>query len=181
VDEIQSGIGRTGRFFAFEDYNFKPDLVATSKALGGGLPLGAFIVSENLVHVFSAGEHGTTFGGNPLACAAGLATVEIISDPDFLLGVQRLSNMFVSMLYDLREEYDDVIVDIRGKGLMLGLELRDKAEEVKNHALQNGLIINLTAGNTIRFVPPLTITKEHIDEAYEKLRTVFRQVFRSNS
>ncbi len=179
VDEIQSGVGRTGKFYAYERFGLKPDLVATAKALGGGLPLGAFIVSDALKDVFGPGEHGTTFGGNPLCCAAGLATVGIISDEDFLLSVDKTSNAFISMLYELKEEFDDVIEEIRGMGLMLGVDIAEKGPEVVTAAIDNGLIVNVTAGKTLRFLPPLIITNDHISEAYQKLRKTFRAIYRT--
>lgn len=177
VDEIQSGVGRTGKFYAYENFGLKPDIIATAKALGGGLPLGAFIVNEELSKVLDLGEHGTTFGGNPLSCAAGLATVNTISEPDFLIKINRLSNQFVSRLYDLKDEFGEHIVEIRGIGLMLGLEVKDKGAELVKAGLKAGMITNVTAGNTLRFLPPLNITKEQIEEAYQKLRQCFKAVY----
>ena len=116
VDEIQTGIGRTGKFFNYEYLNFIPDALATAKGLGGGLPLGSFLVSEKLADIFDVGEHGTTFGGNPLACATGLATVKVVSEKSFLNDVAEKGHYFKDQLQQLKDKHSSVIKDVRGRG-----------------------------------------------------------------
>lgn len=178
ADEIQTGVGRTGKFYYFEHTGIIPDAIASAKALGGGLPLGAFLVSEKLKDVFARGEHGTTYGGNPLACAAGLAAIQIISNPDFLHQVEHKGHYFKSRLYEIANEFNDVAIDVRGTGLMLGLEVNKPAEKIMDEACRNGLLINIAGGKTLRFVPPLILEENEMDEAFEKLRRVFKQLFR---
>jgi len=178
ADEIQTGVGRTGTFYYFEQSGLVPDAIASAKGLGGSLPLGAFLVNRQLENVFTRGEHGTTYGGNPLACAAGLATVEVVSDKNFLLDVQSKGQYFMSKLARIAEAFPDVVTDVRGQGLMLGLEVKSNAYEIMDEAINHGLIFNVAGGNTLRFVPPLIIEESELDEGYEKLHLTFRQLFR---
>ncbi len=177
ADEIQTGIGRTGTFYYFEQCDLIPDALASAKALGGGLPLGAFMVSEELNDVFGRGEHGTTYGGNPLTCAAGMAVIDIVSDPHFLNNVQKQGQYLKSMLFELSEEYSAFAVEVRGEGLMAGLEVKQDAFRIMDEAFQQGLIFNIAGGNTLRFIPPLIVDHSEIDEAGEKLRLTFKQIF----
>ncbi len=177
ADEIQTGVGRTGLFYNFERYNFIPDAIATAKGLGGGLPLGAFLVSEKLAHVLDIGEHGTTYGGNPLACASGLATVQFVSDKKFLNDIATKGLYFKNALEGLKQKYPGIIKEVRGKGLMLGVELHRSGLEIMNLARKNNLIFNVAGGGSVlRFVPPLIIEKEQIAQAIEILDLVFSQI-----
>ncbi len=178
ADEIQTGVGRTGSFYYFEQTEVVPDGIATAKGLGGGLPLGAFIVNRKLSNLLDPGEHGTTYGGNPLACAAGLATVNVVSRKSFLHDVQQKGNYLESKLYDISSEFSDVVSEVRGRGLMRGLEVRKDALKIMQQAFKEGLIFNIAGGNTLRFVPPLIVSYDEIDEAYEKLRQTFLHLFR---
>ncbi len=178
ADEIQTGVGRTGSFYYFEKTGLIPDAIATAKGLGGGLPLGAFLVNEKLQDVFQRGHHGTTYGGNPLACATGLAAVELISQQLFLDGVQQKGSYFKGLLYELANDFNDVISDVRGEGLMLGVEVGDKALDIMDAAFKNGLLFNVAGGNTLRFIPPLIVELSDIDAAYEKIRLTFKSLFR---
>jgi predicted acetylornithine/succinylornithine family transaminase len=178
ADEIQTGVGRTGKFYYFENTNVIPDAIASAKGIGGGLPLGCFLVNQLLDDVFNKGEHGTTCGGNPLACAAGLATVNKVSDILFLKKIDKTGRYFKNMLYEIQNEFNDIVVDIRGKGLMLGMEVRRDAVKLMETAFRQGLLFNLAGGDTLRFIPPLIVEKSEIDEAVEKLRLTFKQVFR---
>ena len=178
ADEIQTGVGRTGKFYYFENTNVIPDAIASAKGVGGGLPLGCFLVNERLEDVFNKGEHGTTCGGNPLACAAGLATVNKVSDILFLKKINQNGGYFKNLLYEIQNEFNDIVVDVRGQGLMLGMEVRRDAGKLMEAAFRQGLIFNLAGGDTLRFVPPLIVEKSEIDEAVEKLRLTFKQVFR---
>ena len=177
ADEIQTGVGRTGAFYYYEKTGVIPDAIATAKGLGGGLPLGAFLVNEKLADIFSKGEHGTTYGGNPLACAAGLATIKIVSDKAFLLDVEKKGDYFKGLLGEIMEEFPEHVREIRGEGLMLGLEVSEKAYALMDEAVNHGLIFNVAGGNTLRFVPPLIISFSELDEAAEKLQVTFKHVF----
>ncbi len=177
ADEIQTGVGRTGTFYNYEHYNFIPDAIASAKGIGGGLPLGAFLIAEKLVNVFNIGEHGTTYGGNPLACATGLATVSFVSDNQFLQDVAAKGNYFKSRLARLFKKYPRHIIDVRGRGLMLGLEIKVPANEIMELALKEKLIFNVAGGGTVlRFVPPLIIEKEQIDLAIDILDSIFNKL-----
>lgn len=178
ADEIQTGVGRTGKFYYYENTNVIPDAIASAKGMGGGLPLGCFLVNERLAAVFSKGEHGTTCGGNPLACAAGLATVNKVSDILFLKKIDQTGGYFKNLLYEIQNEFNDIVVDVRGQGLMIGMEVRRDAGKLMEAAFRQGLLFNLAGGDTLRFVPPLIVEKSEIDEAVEKLRLTFKQVFR---
>ncbi len=178
ADEIQTGVGRSGSFYYYEQTGLVPDAIASAKGLGGGLPLGAFLVNEKLANIFKRGEHGSTYGGNPLACAAGLAAVNIISDPQFLENIQKRGRYFNGLLYELAEEFKEVIVEVRGKGLMIGVEVREKAPELMRESFREGLLFNIAGGTTLRFVPPLIVGESEIDEAFEKLRLSFKKLFR---
>ena len=177
ADEIQTGIGRTGTFYYYEQTGLIPDALATAKALGGGLPLGAFLLSEPLAGIFELGEHGTTYGGNPLACAAGLASLEIISSESFLEKVRQNGEYFKKLLKKLASEYENIISDVRGKGLMVGVEVGEYAVAILKEAFNQGLIFNIAGGNTLRFIPPLIVNRSHIDEAMDKLSSTFKSLF----
>lgn len=182
TDEIQTGIGRTGKFYNFQHYDFIPDAIATAKGLGGGLPLGAFLVAEHLNSVFDYGEHGTTYGGNPLACATGLATVEIVSQEDFLNNVIETGDYFRDKLSGLAKLYPGVIKEVRGRGLMLGAEVHHSAELIMKKGIENKLIFNIAgAGTTLRFVPPLILENNHIDQAISTLSSIFSDIKDTNN
>lgn len=174
ADEIQSGIGRTGKFFAFQHYNFLPDIAVVAKPLGGGLPLGAFLGSEKVADVFTYGIHGTTFGGNPVACAAGIALINEIIENNLIDHAKNMGEYFKLKLKELKLKYPSLIKDIRGKGLMLGIELNRNCEDVVSKMLDNKVLINCTNNNVIRLLPPLIITKDEIDIAIEKFDLVFK-------
>jgi predicted acetylornithine/succinylornithine family transaminase len=177
ADEIQTGVGRTGKFYHFEYTNIVPDAIASAKGLGGGLPLGAFLVNESLSDIFVRGEHGTTYGGNPLACAAGLACVNVISQTSFLQDVIQKGSYFKNLLEEIANEFREFVTEIRGQGLMIGLEVNQSADKLMEQGLKNGLLFNLAGGQTLRFVPPLIVSRNEIDEAIEKLHLTFRQIF----
>ena len=164
-DEIQCGIGRTGSFFAYEGFGVKPDIVTLAKGLAGGVPIGAVITTEEVSSALHPGDHGTTFGGNPLACAAANVVLDTVAAPAFLQNVAKLGDYFTAELKKLAAKYPGLIKEVRGKGLMLGAELTrdDIGRDIVNDVLANGAIINCTAGNVLRFVPPLIITEADID------------------
>ncbi|WP_303839527.1 acetylornithine transaminase [Selenomonas ruminantium] len=168
LDEIQAGIGRSGKFFAYENYGIKPDIVTLAKGLAGGVPIGAFIVTDKVAAAFKPGDHGTTFGGNPLACAAANVVLDTVPQEDFLKNVQAVGKYFKDKLQELAKKYPKFIMDVRGEGLILGAELKnaDHGRDIVNDCLAKGLIINCTAGKVLRFIPPLIITTAQIDEAF---------------
>ena len=168
ADEIQTGLLRTGKLFAYEHTVLIPDILTLAKSLGGGLPLGAMLVSQSLENVLKAGDHGTTFGGNPLAAASGLATFEILSDSKMIQDVQEKSKFLFDELNKLRIKYD-IIKEIRGRGFMIGLEVGEYAEKIKSEALSKKVLLNVTNQTVIRLLPPLNMT-------YKDLK-VFLNVF----
>ncbi|MBQ7198557.1 MAG: acetylornithine transaminase [Selenomonadaceae bacterium] len=176
LDEIQCGMGRSGKFFAYEKYGIKPDIVTLAKGLAGGVPIGAFIVTEKVAQAFHAGDHGTTFGGNPLACAAANVVLDTIPNEKFLAHVDEVGKYFKGKLIDLQKKYSDQISEVRGEGLILGLQLSNsklKGVEIVNECMKRGAIINCTAGTVLRFVPPLIVTPAQIDEVINILDDVF--------
>ncbi len=168
LDEIQAGIGRSGKFFAYENYGIKPDIVTLAKGLAGGVPIGAFIVTDKVAAAFKPGDHGTTFGGNPLACAAANVVLDTVPKDEFLKNIQAVGKYFKDKLQELAKKYPKFIIDVRGEGLILGAELisSDHGRDIVNDCLAKGLIINCTAGKVLRFIPPLIITTAQIDEAF---------------
>ena len=181
-DEVQCGLGRTGKLFAYEHSGTTPDIMTLAKPLGGGFPLGVMIVREEVAAAFEPGNHASTFGGNPVACAAGVAVLETIFEDNLLEKAERVGSYLLEKLMTLKEKYP-FVRDVRGRGLMVGIELdpiRDKSvtgldfegKEIAEKCIEQGLLINCTAGNFIRFLPPLTVTEEEIDEGVHILDSV---------
>jgi acetylornithine/N-succinyldiaminopimelate aminotransferase len=174
LDEVQTGIGRTGTLFAYEQYNVEPDIMTLAKGLGSGVPIGAFLAKEK-ASVFTPGEHGTTFGGNPLVCAAAYATLKYIIDNDIPEKVNRVGKYFMTELETLKQQFD-FITEVRGKGLLIAMEFdREIAQDVTMSCLNKGLLINKLKPNAIRFIPPLIITEKEVDEAVNILRNIFNE------
>jgi len=174
LDEVQTGIGRTGTLFAYEQYNVEPDIMTLAKGLGSGVPIGAFLAKEK-ASVFTPGEHGTTFGGNPLVCAAAYATLKYIIDNDIPEKVNRVGKYFMTELETLKHQFD-FITEVRGKGLLIAMEFdREIAQDVTMSCLNKGLLINKLTPNAIRFIPPLIITEKEVDEAVNILRNIFNE------
>lgn len=163
LDEIQCGMGRTGEMFAYQGYGVKPDITTLAKALGCGIPVGAFVATEKVAQAMVPGDHGTTYGGNPLACAAVKKVFELFEETNVLENVKETGAYFEQELDKLVEEYDCVTAR-RGKGLMQGLVVTKPVGEVVTKAIDKGLLIISAGSDVIRFVPPLIITKEHVDE-----------------
>ena len=175
LDEIQSGIGRSGKFFAYEKYGVKPDIVTLAKGLAGGVPIGAFICTEAVAQAFHAGDHGTTFGGNPLACAAANIVLDTVPNEKFLAHVEEVGKYFKDKLIALQKKYPAQISEIRGEGLILGAQLdkpKKSGVEIVNECMKRGAIINCTVGTVLRFIPPLIITNEQVDEVINILDEV---------
>ncbi len=176
VDEIQSGMGRSGDFFAYEKFDFKPDLLTLAKSLGGGLPLGALLVSEKLEDVFSYGEHGSTFGGNPVACAVGKKVVERILDENFKKELKNKSDYLQSKLNELKAKFPEIIKEIRGRAFILGIECGDYAKTIKEKALKRNLLLNVTDNTVIRLLPPLNIAKNDLDKFLSFFENILKDI-----
>lgn len=162
-DEVQTGVARTGKWFAYMHSGVKPDILTFAKGIGGGFPVAGFAVPERLAHVFKPGDHGGTFGGNPLACAAVYATLTTIKSEGLVDKVAEKGEYFKNELRKLQEKYPDKVTDVRGCGLMLGMEVAGEGKPIVESCLANNVIVNCTAGNVIRIVPPLIISREEID------------------
>jgi acetylornithine/succinyldiaminopimelate/putrescine aminotransferase len=173
-DEIQTGIGRTGKMFAFEHYGVKPDIITLAKALGGGVPIGAIIAQDHVAAAFVPGDHGSTFGGNPLACAAALAVLEVIEQEGLLENATVVGAYFQTKLRALQQKYA-MITEVRGLGLMIGMQLNCPGRQMVEAALKYGAIINCAGGDTLRFVPPLITSKDDVDTLVAILEKVFQE------
>jgi acetylornithine/N-succinyldiaminopimelate aminotransferase len=178
ADAIQCGIGRTGRFFSFEHFEIRPDIVCIAKALGGGLPLGALLGNERLEDVFTFGVHGTTFGGNPVACAAGYALLEQVIDGGLMNRAGEIGEYLKNGFLRLQREYPRSIKEVRGRGCMLGIELTFDGQPVVDELQDRGILVNCTNGNVLRFLPPYIVTNEQCDVLFDELNDVLRK--RSN-
>jgi len=165
LDEVQTGIGRTGRLFAYEHAGITPDIMTLAKGLGNGVPIGAMLATERVAKAFTPGSHAATFGGNPLVCAAGLATIDAILDDGHVLdNCRRMGERLMQGLRGLQRKYP-VINEVRGLGLLVGLALTVPAREIVAQCMQRGLLVNATAESVVRLVPPLIVTQEEVDQA----------------
>lgn len=173
-DEVQCGMGRTGTMFCYESYGITPDIVTTAKALGGGLPFGAFIANENVAASFGPGSHGSTFGGNPVAAAASAAVLGTIENENMLEHIRSISKYFFAGLEALKEEFPAVITAVRGKGLLIGMEVSCTAAPIVNTCLEQGLILLNAGPDVVRFLPPYIITEKDVDFVIEKLKIVLK-------
>jgi acetylornithine/N-succinyldiaminopimelate aminotransferase len=175
ADEIQSGVGRTGRFFGFENYECSPDIVVMAKPIGGGLPLGAILVTEAVASVIEPGMHGTTFGGNPVACAAGSVVVREIMENGLMNHARAMGEVLQGRLIDLQHQFPSLVREVRGFGLMVGMELSTEGDPVVTALrTEKRILLNCTDKTVLRFVPPLIVQREHIDETADALRDIFR-------
>jgi len=170
-DEVQTGVGRTGTLYAYQDLDVVPDILASAKGLAGGLPIGAVLASEAAARGFVPGSHGSTFGANPVACRAALVVLDALENEGVLENCRASGQHLGGRLTALADGRDDVS-EARGRGLMWGLELKRPARPLVEAALEHGLILNATAGNVVRFLPPLIITSDEIDEGLEVLTEV---------
>jgi acetylornithine/N-succinyldiaminopimelate aminotransferase len=175
VDEVQCGMGRTGRLFAHEWAGITPDILSTAKAIGGGFPLGACLATGKVAAAFSHGSHGTTFGGGPLAMAVGNAVLDVILAPGFLDNVAKLGRYLDKRLAELVKRFPKVYVEARGLGLMRGLKCAGSNAEVVDQVRANGLLLVSAADNVVRLLPPLIVTEAEIDQAIDILATVAAQ------
>lgn len=172
-DEVQTGIGRTGKLFAYEHYGIVPDVITLAKALGGGLPIGAMIAGEKFSDVLQPGTHASTFGGNPVVCAAACAVLEIIKKEGLLENAVKMGDYLCKKLQNVKSVCS-LISDIRGKGLMIGVELKIEGGEIVKECLKKGLLINCTVEKVLRFLPPLNVKKSQIGEAIGILEEVLK-------
>ncbi len=176
LDEIQCGMGRTGYMYAWQKYGIKPDIMTTAKALGCGVPVGAFLMTEKVgANSLVAGDHGTTYGGNPFACAAVGKVLDLFKQDNIIENVKEVAPYLEKRLDELKDEYD-FIIDRRGAGLMQGLVFDRPVSEIINKALDKGLILINAGAQIIRFVPPLIITKENVDDMIDILRSCLESV-----
>lgn len=171
LDEVQVAMGRTGTLFAYEQYNVRPDIVTLAKAVGNGFPVGVMMATNKVASAFQPGNHASTFGGNPLAMAASLATIDTIMNEGVLDNVKRVGSYFMRRLHELKNKCP-VIKDIRGRGLIIGVELTVEGANIVKECMERGVLINCTGGNVLRFVPPLIIAEEDVDFAVEILGKV---------
>lgn len=174
-DEIQTGLGRTGKLFAYQHFGVEPDIFTLAKALGGGFPIGALCAKEFVAQAFEPGDHGSTFGGNPLACAAALASLDAILKEGLVENAEKMGAYFMEKLKALAGKHQ-VIAELRGKGLMIGIQLsNDKAKEIKDKCLEKGYLVGNVGSSILRVLPPLIVTKEDIDGFVETLDEVLSE------
>lgn len=170
-DEVQTGVGRTGEYFGYQVYGVEPDVMTLAKVLGGGFPIGALVVQQRLAEVFVPGNHASTFGGSPLACAAALAVFEAIEEGNLLENVKAMGAYLKTKLESQKLKHS-IIKEVRGEGLMVGVELNTAGGAVVEKCMEKGLLINCTAGNVLRFLPAMTVTREEIDQGVHILDVV---------
>ncbi|OED48257.1 acetylornithine transaminase [Rhodobacteraceae bacterium (ex Bugula neritina AB1)] len=176
LDEVQCGVGRTGKLFAHEWAGVAPDIMMVAKGIGGGFPLGAVLATEEAASGMTAGTHGSTYGGNPLGCAVGCAVMDHVADPDFLAEVNRKAGLLRQKLEGLSADHPEIFEEVRGSGLMLGLKCKAANIDVVNAGYDNALITVPAADNVIRLLPPLTLTDEDIAEAVNRLDKTAAQI-----
>ena len=174
-DEVQTGFGRIGKLFAYEKYKIKPDIITLAKALGGGIAIGAMGSTDKIIKSFIPGTHAATFGGNPLACAASLASLKALTKKGFLQKASSRGDYFLEQLHSLRKKFP-IIREVRGVGLMLAVELDQPGANVVNDCMREGFLINCIQLNTLRFLPPLIITQKEIDLLIKTLSKIFTKM-----
>ena len=176
LDEVQCGIGRSGDFFAFEKSKVKPDIVPIAKGIGGGFPIGAVLMNKKVASGMTAGTHGSTFGGNPLAMAVGNSVMDIIANKNFLKHVKDISKYFLLNLNKIKEKYPGVIKEIRGRGLLIGIQLHTDQANFIRKLMENKLLTIRAAENVVRILPPLNVKKNEIDQAIKVIKKVCIEV-----
>ena len=168
-DEVQCGMGRTGKWFGFQNYDVQPDAFSLAKGLGNGFPIGAIVAGENLSDVFQPGHHATTFGGTPLACSAALSVIEVINEEELLMNTMSMGAYFVEGLCEIASKHKQWIAQVRGLGLLLGLVLDVPALPLQKKLQEKGMLTLATAGNVLRLLPPLNVSQEEIDQALKRI------------
>jgi len=172
LDEVQCGVGRSGDFFAFEKSKVKPDIVPIAKGIGGGFPIGAVLMNKKVASGMTAGTHGSTFGGNPLAMKIGSAVLDIISNKNFLINVKKNSEYFHFRLNEIKQKYPKIIKEIRGRGFLIGLQLYNDQTYFIEKLMKNKLLTIKAAENVVRILPPLNVKKKEIDQALKIINKV---------
>jgi acetylornithine/N-succinyldiaminopimelate aminotransferase len=175
ADEVQSGVGRTGKFFGFQHFDGHPDIVTMAKPIGGGLPLGAVLAQQSLASVLEPGTHGTTFGGNPVACAAGSVVLEHVVERGLMKNAETLGVFLKDQLQQLATQFPVLVKEVRGYGLMVGMELHHEGESIVSAMREKGVLINCTDNTVLRIVPPLIVAREHVETTVNTLREVLAQ------
>ena len=174
-DEVQVGMGRTGRLFAYEHEGVVPDMITLAKSLGGGVPIGALLMGDRVAEGFKPGDHASTFGGNPLVTAAGVAAVTAILEEGMLENCRKVGEYFFLKLKEMASKFS-FIQELRGKGLILGMELKMEGGPIVKQMMEKGILINCTMGNVLRFLPPLIVKKEEVDRVVKTLEEVFKGI-----
>jgi predicted acetylornithine/succinylornithine family transaminase len=172
-DEVQVGLGRTGKLFAYEYAGVAPDIMTLAKAIGGGLPGGAMLAGKTVAETFTAGSHATTFGGNPVVMAAGVATMKVLLEGSVLENCRAMGAYFMAELEKFKAKYPQFVTEIRGAGLIIGMETTLDGRDIVSRCLEKGLIINFTRDTVLRFLPPLIVQKQHIDRCMQVLDEIF--------
>jgi acetylornithine/N-succinyldiaminopimelate aminotransferase len=172
-DEVQVGMGRTGKLFAYEHDGVEPDMLTLAKSLAGGVPIGALLIGKGIADSFKPGDHASTFGGNPLATAAGVAALTAMLEEGMLENCQKMGDYFLSQLEEIKKKFP-FVKEVRGKGLILGMELKMDGSSIVKEMLRKKILINCTMGNVLRFLPPLIATKEEVDRVVKTLEEVFQ-------
>ncbi|MGY9105950.1 MAG: aminotransferase class III-fold pyridoxal phosphate-dependent enzyme, partial [Alphaproteobacteria bacterium] len=175
VDEVQTGIGRSGQLFGYEWTEVKPDIMTLAKGLGGGVPIGAVAVTDRVAQQMQPGTHGSTFGGNSLAVAAGNAVLDVMLAPGFLAAIERVSAHMFARGQSMVSEFPDLFEEVRGRGLLFGFKCRVPNAALVAAALEEGLLCHVAGDNVLRFLPPLIINESHVDEAFVILGKVASQ------
>jgi acetylornithine/N-succinyldiaminopimelate aminotransferase len=176
ADEIQAGVGRTGKFFGFNHYDISPDIVVIAKAIGGGLPLGVILGNEKVAEVLTYGTHGTTFGGNPVACAAGCAVMEEIINNGLMKQAGVIGGYLKSKAIELQKQFPAMIKEVRGEGCMLGIDMTQGGQPIVIELMNRGILINCTNTTVLRLLPPYIITQEHCDQLMFELNSILKSI-----
>jgi acetylornithine/succinyldiaminopimelate/putrescine aminotransferase len=172
-DEVQVGLGRTGKLFAYEHDGVEPDMLTLAKSLAGGVPIGALLIGKGIAESFNPGDHASTFGGNPLATAAGVAALTAMLEEGMLENCKKIGDYFLCQLEEIEKKFP-FVKEVRGKGLILGMELKLDGSSIVKEMLRKKILINCTMGNVLRFLPPLIVTKEEVDRVVKALEEVFQ-------
>jgi acetylornithine/N-succinyldiaminopimelate aminotransferase len=174
LDEVQCGVARTGKLYAYEHYGIEPDILATAKGIGGGFPMGACLATERAAAGMAIGTHGSTFGGNPLACAAGQAVLDIVANDEFLERVRNMGDRLRGALEQMIPNHEHLFEEVRGLGLMLGIKMKSDSRAFVNYLRERGLLTVAAGDNVMRVLPPLIVEEAHIAEFVEKLSEAAR-------
>ena len=174
-DEVQVGMGRTGKLFAYEHEGVQPDMLTLAKSLAGGVPIGALLINKKVAESFGPGDHASTFGGNPLATAAGVAALNAILEEGMLENCEKVGIYFLARLEEIKRKFS-IVQEVRGKGLLIGMELKREGGSIVKTMMQRGVLINCTMNNVLRFLPPLIVTEAEVDQVVNTLEEVFRNI-----